>query len=132
MGFTRTDMINLLIIGTGGFFGAISRFLLSSAIATPFDTLIVNVLGSFALGMLMYETGFWGYISPRVRMGLGIGFLGSFTTFSTFAVQSSRMAPTLAILNIATNVILTLVAVLLGRGAIILLMRKRERRAAKL
>ena len=132
MGFARTDMTNLLIIGTGGFFGAISRFLLSGATVTPFATLIVNVLGSFALGMLMYETEFRGYISPRVRMGFGIGFLGSFTTFSTFAVQSYRMAPTLAILNITTNVILTLVAVLLGRGVIILLIRKRERRVARL
>ena len=124
-------MGNLFIIGTGGFFGAISRFLLSSAVATPFDTLTVNVLGSFALGMLMFDTELLGYVSPRVRMGLGIGFLGSFTTFSTFAIQSYQMVPTLAILNIATNVILTLVAVLLGRGAIILLIRKRERRVMK-
>lgn len=124
MGFTRRDMGNLLIVGTGGFFGAISRFLLSSAIATPFDTLTVNVLGSFALGMLMYDTELLGYVSPRVRMGFGIGFLGSFTTFSTFAVQSYQMAPTFAILNIAANVIFTLIAVLLGRGVIILISRK--------
>jgi len=124
MGFTRRDMGNLLIVGTGGFFGAISRFLLSSAIATPFDTLTVNVLGSFALGMLMYDTELLGYVSPRVRMGFGIGFLGSFTTFSTFAVQSYQMTPTFAILNIAANVILTLIAVLLGRGVIILISRK--------
>ncbi len=131
MGFTRRDMGNLLIVGTGGFFGAISRFLLSSAIATPFDTLTVNVLGSFALGMLMYDTELLGYVSPRVRMGFGIGFLGSFTTFSTFAVQSYQMAPTFAILNIAANVIFTLIAVLLGRGVIILLSRKKERGVAK-
>ena len=124
-------MSHLLIIGIGGFFGAISRFLLSSAVATPFDTLTVNVLGSFALGMLMFDTELLGYVSPRVRMGLGIGFLGSFTTFSTFAVQSYQMSQTFAIMNIAANVILTLIAVLLGRGAIILLIRKRERRVAK-
>ena len=129
MGFTRRDMGNLLIVGTGGFLGAISRFLLSSAIVTPFDTLTVNVLGSFALGMLMYDTELLGYVSPRVRMGFGIGFLGSFTTFSTFAVQSYQMAPTFAILNIAANVILTLIAVLLGRGVIILISRKWELRS---
>ena len=131
MSITRSDTTNLIIIGTGGFFGAISRFLLSNAVATPFDTLTVNVLGSFALGMLMYETGFMGYISPRVRMGLGIGFLGSFTTFSTFAVQSYQMPQTLAILNIAANVILTLVAVLLGRGVIILLSKRKGQGVAK-
>ena len=129
MGFTRTDMGNLFIIGTGGFFGAISRFLLSSAVATPFDTLTVNVLGSFALGMLMFDTELLGYVSQRVRMGLGIGFLGSFTTFSTFAVQSYQMPQTLAIMNIAANVILTLIAVLLGRGVIIHLSRKRSLRS---
>ena len=126
MGLMRSDVENLLIIGIGGFFGAISRFLLSNSVATPFDTLAVNVIGSFALGMLMFDTELLGYVSPRMRMGLGIGFLGSFTTFSTFAVQSYRMIPTLAVLNITTNVILTLVAVFLGRGAIILLIRKRE------
>ena len=131
MGFTRRDMGNLLIVGTGGFFGAISRFLLSSAIATPFDTLTVNVLGSFALGMLMYDTELLGYVSPRVRMGFGIGFLGSFTTFSTFAVQSYQMAPTLAAFNITANVILTLIAVLLGRGVIICFSRKKGRGVAK-
>ena len=127
----RTDAGNLLIIGTGGFFGAISRFLLSNAVATPFDTLTVNVLGSFALGMLMYEMDFLGYISPRVRMGFGIGFLGSFTTFSTFAVQSYQMPQTLAIINIAANVILTLIAVLLGRGVIILLSKRKGRGVVK-
>jgi len=64
-------------------------------------------------------------------MGFGIGFLGSFTTFSTFAVQSYQMAPTFAAFNIAANVILTLIAVLLGRGVIILLSRKKERGVAK-
>ena len=131
MTLMRTDVSNLLIIGTGGFFGAISRFLLSSAVATPFDTLTVNVLGSFALGMLMYESGFLGYVSPHVRMGFGIGFLGSFTTFSTFAVQSYQMPQTLAIMNIAANVILTLIAVLLGRGVIILLSRRKGRGVTK-
>ena len=127
----KKDIINLLIIGTGGFFGAISRFLLSSAINTPFDTLTVNVLGSFALGVLMFDTELLGYVSPRVRMGLGIGFLGSFTTFSTFAVQSYQMPQTLAIMNIAANIILTLIAVLLGRGFIILLSKKKRRGVAK-
>ena len=127
----KKDIINLLIIGTGGFFGAISRFLLSSAVATPFDTLIVNVLGSFALGVLMFDTELLGYVNPRTRMGLGIGFLGSFTTFSTFAVQSYQMPPTLAIMNIAANIILTLIAVLLGRGFIIFLSKRKGRGVAK-
>ena len=127
----RTDAGNLLIIGVGGFFGAISRFLLSSAIDTPFDTLTVNVLGSFALGVLMFDTELLGYVNPRTRMGLGIGFLGSFTTFSTFAVQSYQMPQTLAIMNIAANIILTLIAVLLGRGFIILLSKRKGRGVAK-
>ncbi|MGP8319573.1 MAG: fluoride efflux transporter CrcB [Methanosarcinaceae archaeon] len=132
MTLIKPGINNLLNIGTGGFFGAISRYLLSNIIVTPFDTLTVNMLGSFALGMLMYETEFFGYISPRVRMGFGIGFLGSFTTFSTFAIQSYQMVPALAIMNIAINVVLTLIAVLSGRGVIILLIRIKEGRMAKL
>lgn len=131
MGFKRTDIFNLLIIGTGGFFGAVSRFLFSNTFVMPFDTLIVNVLGSFMLGMLMYETEFFGYISPRVRMGFGIGFLGSFTTFSTFAVQSFLMVPMLAFFYVSANVILTLSAVLLGRNTIRFLTGIMDNRVSK-
>jgi CrcB protein len=77
----------------------------------------VNVLGSFALGVLLYENRLVGALSPETRLVLGTGFLSSFTTYSTFAVETSELAPLLAAANVAANYTLGLVAVLLGRVA---------------
>ncbi|MBN2488315.1 MAG: fluoride efflux transporter CrcB [Methanosarcinaceae archaeon] len=119
MVFSRAHITNLLFIGTGGFFGAIARFSVAGTITSPLDTLFVNVLGSFMLGVLMYDTEYLGYVNPRTRMAVGVGFLGSFTTFSTFAVQSYQLHGYLAAANIAANVGLAVFAVLLGRAAVI-------------
>jgi len=109
----------LLLIAVGGFAGATCRFLLDGALPTgfPWGTLAVNVLGSFALGLLLYENRLVGALSPETRLVLGTGFLSSFTTYSTFAVETSELAPLLAAANVAANYTLGLVAVLLGRVA---------------
>lgn len=85
-----------LYIAFGGFAGAISRYSLVKLISTrfpsaiPYGTLSVNILGSFALGMLvgsnMQQASKYSYAA------LGVGFLGSFTTFSTYAVESLHMS----------------------------------------
>ncbi|MEF8791919.1 MAG: fluoride efflux transporter CrcB [Haloarculaceae archaeon] len=109
----------LLLIAVGGFAGATCRFLLDGALPAgfPWGTLAVNVLGSFALGLLLYENRLVGALSPETRLVLGTGFLSSFTTYSTFAVETSELAPLLAAANVAANYTLGLVAVLLGRVA---------------
>ncbi|MHC1576288.1 MAG: fluoride efflux transporter CrcB [Methanosarcinaceae archaeon] len=116
----------ILIVGVGGFFGAIARYQTLSFIASPLVTLCVNVIGSFLLAIIMYDTEYIGVVTSRMRMVLGIGFLGSYTTFSTFAVETSQMATLTAALNIVANVGLTLVAVFLGRAFIIYLSRRRH------
>ncbi|MBS4211734.1 fluoride efflux transporter FluC [Neobacillus rhizophilus] len=79
-------IITLLVIGAGGFLGAISRYLLSTFFfkwninKIPLGTLIINVSGSFAAGVLFAKDN----ISETQINFLMIGFLGSFTTFSTF------------------------------------------------
>jgi len=123
--FSRANITNLLFIGTGGFFGAIARFSVAGMVTSPVNTLFVNVLGSFMLGILMYDSDYLGYVSPRTRMAVGVGFLGSFTTFSTFAVQSYQLPAHLAAANIAVNVGLAVFAVLLGRSAVIYLSKRR-------
>ena len=116
----------LLTIGAGGFLGATSRFVLAGYFQPSAGTLAVNVIGSILLGFLMYNSEYLGYVSPRTKMFFGIGFLGSFTTFSTFSVQTFQMPPDLALMNIMGNILLTLTGVFIGRGTVVYLATLRE------
>ncbi|MDD4497081.1 MAG: fluoride efflux transporter CrcB [Methanosarcinaceae archaeon] len=118
MSFPDSDPDNLLLIGAGGFLGAICRFLLCEILEGQAGVLSVNVLGSFMLGMLMYDKEYLGFVSPRRKLMFGTGFLGAFTTFSTFAVQSFGMPFFPALGNIGVNLFLTLTGVFLGRTVI--------------
>lgn len=115
---------DLASIAFGGFLGAVSRYAVSSSTISPNGTLIVNVIGSLLLGMMMYDYDYLGHISQRTRLIFGTGFMGSFTTFSTFAVESYTLGGNSAIYNIGTNLTLTLLAVFVGRGMIIYISRR--------
>ena len=115
---------DLASIAFGGFLGAVSRYAVSSSTISPNGTLIVNVIGSLLLGMMMYDYDYLGHISQRARLTFGTGFMGSFTTFSTFAVESYTLGGNSAIYNIGTNLTLTLLAVFVGRGIIIHISRR--------
>lgn len=58
--------------------------------AVPAGTLAVNLLGCFLLGAMLELTRQTGWISPTARTIAGVGFLGAFTTFSTFGVETFR------------------------------------------
>ena len=85
-----------LLIALSGAAGALSRYGLSLWIAAlsarqawysfPLATLLINVSGSFALGLVMGLAG-RGALSAELRLALGVGFLGAFTTFSAFSVD---------------------------------------------
>lgn len=80
--------MNWLLVGIGGFFGAIARFFISNAAKEkygtrfPYGTLFVNVVGSFLLGLL-----YGAQLSTTWMLLCGTGFLGAFTTFSTFKLE---------------------------------------------
>ncbi|KGK98199.1 camphor resistance protein CrcB [Methanococcoides methylutens] len=116
---------DLASIAFGGFLGAISRYAVSSSTISPNGTLIVNVVGSLLLGMMMYDYDYLCHISQRTRLTFGTGFMGAFTTFSTFAVETYDLGGNSAIFNIGINLALTLLAVFLGRGIIIYLFRRK-------
>ncbi len=112
----------LLYIGAGGFFGAISRFLIagfvqkSFGVLFPIGTLSVNVLGSFIIGfMAMY---FSQVVQPEAKAFVITGFLGALTTFSTFSLENVNMLQngemSKMIFNIFLNIILTLSATILS------------------
>lgn len=112
-------------IGIGGFIGATSRYsfyLLEKRFLPdiPLATLIVNLIGCFLAGIL------WGLIqrkliiSPELRLFLMVGFLGSFTTFSTFSLETMTLLRSgdlfTAFLNVFIQIIAGLFLVYLGQG----------------
>ena len=82
-------MSSLLAVLVGGALGTGLRLGLD-LLASPFSTLIINVVGAFTLGLLTARV--WPHARPWVRAGLGPGLLGSFTTFSAFAVALVSLA----------------------------------------
>jgi CrcB protein len=114
----------LLLIGLGGFAGAISRYLVDGFVtdrtagAFPWGTLAVNLSGSFVLGLLFAMTAERAILPADIRGPVMIGFIGAYTTFSTFMLESwvliengSYMA---AVANLGGSVLLGLVAVVTG------------------
>lgn len=82
----------ILLIGTGGFAGSVSRYLISKFVATqwpmafPLGTFAINTLGCFLIGIIM-GLSFHYTISNQTRLLLATGFCGGFTTFSTYALE---------------------------------------------
>ena len=112
-------MKNTLLVAIGGAVGSVLRYWLSGWVATKahapiWGTLFVNVTGSFLIGALaaLFST------SPYVRLLLMIGVMGGYTTFSTFSLQTLELLQqsniTLALVNVASSVILCLLGVWLG------------------
>ncbi|MCM3668714.1 fluoride efflux transporter CrcB [Mesobacillus maritimus] len=108
--------MNILFIMLGGFFGAISRFQLGEWLHTdqgfPLGTLAVNLLGCLILG---WFTAFAQRKGLRAESSLliGTGFLGSFTTFSTFSVETMNLVVTGEMLLAITYVLVSIGAGLL-------------------
>ncbi|ENN96379.1 camphor resistance protein CrcB [Methanocaldococcus villosus KIN24-T80] len=119
----------ILLIGIGGFIGAVLRYLISGLIPydfLPLGTLIVNMIGSFIIGFLMFSSLFLD-IPMEYKLLIGTGFCGALTTFSTFSYETFYMIDEglflKAFINIILNVSLCLIMVFLGRTLAILLIR---------
>jgi len=84
----------LLLVGTGGFLGSVSRFLASRLIQTnlqsafPFGTFFVNITGCLLIGLIYGFSDRSSLLTPGWKMFLAAGFCGGFTTFSTFANEN--------------------------------------------
>jgi CrcB protein len=112
------------MVGVGGFAGAIARFLLGAYIGTrlgtrfPYGTFVINISGSFLIGLILAVLGERSHLSPNWRYLIPVGFIGAYTTFSTFefetlrAVQEGQMA--IGLLNIGLSVVVGFIAVWLG------------------
>jgi CrcB protein len=118
-------MINLLAVAGGGAIGALLRYALTSVFslaAFPLGTLLVNVIGSFAIGTL---AGLWllnGEPATPQRLFFQTGLLGAFTTFSAFSLDTMTLwqngQSVGAVVNIVLNVGLCLISVVAGLGVV--------------
>ena len=114
----------LLLIGLGGFAGAISRYLVDGFVtdrtagAFPWGTLAVNLSGSFVFGLLFAMTAERAILPADIRGPVMIGFIGAYTTFSTFMLESwvliENGSYASAVANLGGSVLLGLVAVVAG------------------
>jgi len=109
-------MRDILIIGTGGFIGAVLRYfailsmqLFKSKTHIPMGTLLVNVIGCLLIGFLAVTAENSKLISADTRNFLVVGILGAFTTFSTFGYESVSLLKSGLNLQFALNIVLQLV-----------------------
>jgi len=101
-----------VLVGTGGFAGAVLRHAVDLALpGSVLATVVTNVVGSFALGLLVADGRVGAVVSRRLRLLAATGFLSSFTTYSTFAHQTATLDPPLAAGNVLASYGLGLLAV---------------------
>ena len=116
-------MTTALWIGVAGFFGAISRYAVQGLVsrtqeAFPWGTFAVNIGGSFLLGLLVGLFSHRLVVHPDLRVALTVGFLGSYTTFSTLMLETWEFEEaglrSSAILNLVASVAVGLFALWAG------------------
>jgi len=117
-------MANYFIIGIGGFFGAVCRYMVALWIGQkwgrtfPLGTFVVNISGSFLISLLMSLFTERFMVSPQVRLFLVVGFIGAYTTFSTFEYETGNLLKdgewSIASANVILSVIAGFVALKLG------------------
>lgn len=115
-------MVNLLLVGLGGFVGAVARYLVSGWVhrlmpftGFPAGTLAVNVIGCAAIGFLGGVAEVRQVLTPEARSLVMIGMLGAFTTYSTFGYETLALVRDVELARAGANVGLHLV---LGLGAV--------------
>jgi fluoride exporter len=116
-------LLKFASLGVFGALGCIARYLVSGWVynlgrTLPFGTLAVNVIGSLLLGLVMEGSLRSTLLSPELRLGMTVGFMGGFTTFSTFSYETVRLLEEGSLLaagaNILLNVTFCIAAAMLG------------------
>lgn len=115
-------MLNCLLVGLGGFIGAVLRYLISlipikNPESFPINTFIINIIGAFAIGCIAFAASKNENIDPKLLLFLKVGICGGFTTFSTFSLETAELIKGGSVL---TAVIYVIFSIVVGVLAVIL------------
>ena len=116
-----------VLVAVGGFAGSNLRYLVDLLVGGIAATLLVNVAGSFALGVVLYGVRWLGRLAPGTRAVVATGFLSSLTTYSTFALRTVQSPPAVLLGNVLANYALGFAGVLAGRALVSALDRRWNR-----
>ena len=123
-------MNHTLAIATGGAVGALMRYWFANGVygllgrGFPWGTLAVNVLGSLLMGLLFVWLTERSSLGPEWRALLLVGFLGAFTTFSTFSLETVHLLTEAAYIKAGINMLVSVLACVLATGTGIVLARQ--------
>ena len=118
-------MIDCIAVGIGGFIGAICRYLigmipLKEGCEFPIKTLMINIAGSFLIGIVVALAMKTDSVDSRTVLFLKVGICGGFTTFSSFALETADLMKDgkmhLAVIYIVLSVMLGVLAAFTGQG----------------
>jgi len=110
-------MTKYLVIALGGALGAITRYLIGNLISSyfnsgfPWGTFIINITGSFIIGFFLTLIGEQINVSPQWRLAIAVGFVGAYTTFSTFEYELLKLIEGN---NISTSFFYVIASLLVG------------------
>jgi CrcB protein len=123
----REEMTKYWMVGIGGFLGSIARFWLGAYVTYrmgarfPYGTFVINISGSFLIGLIVTILAERSHWSPNWLYLIPIGFIGAYTTFSTFELEAFRSIRAgdllLALLYVTLSVAVGFIAVWLGVAA---------------
>jgi CrcB protein len=123
-------MLNVLLVAIGGATGAIARYLLSSftgrtlGTAWPYGTFAANLIGGLLMGVLAGALAYRAGGDERLRLLVGVGVLGGFTTFSAYSLELALMIERKAYASAAAYGAISVVASVTALFAGLLLMRR--------
>ncbi|MCM1284895.1 MAG: fluoride efflux transporter CrcB [Acetobacter sp.] len=114
-------MLNCVLVGFGGFIGAVLRYLVSlipikNPVSFPVNTFIINIAGAFAIGCIAFAVSKNENIDPKLLLFLKVGICGGFTTFSTFSLETAELlnggSVVSAVVYVLASVVLSVLAVM--------------------
>ena len=116
-------MIDCIVVGIGGFIGAVCRYLIGLILIKegcifPIRTFMINILGSFIIGIIAALAVKNNSLNPKIILFLKVGICGGFTTFSSFALETSDLMKSgkvsVAVLYAVLSITVGVVAVIMG------------------